>query len=259
MKAGKNPRRIALAAILLAVLAIVACAAARLAAIQEAGNGSDRLYRDLEQSFGAKPAVSGVEDLDFVPFEYSYQKLLEQNKDARGWIYIENVMSYPVVQGETNGQYMETLFDGSPGFCGTPFIDASMDEGLDGRYCIVYGHNIDGGRFFGALQGYRERDFFEQHPHAHVFIADKHYKYEVFAAFDTEIDSRAFLFDPYMDDAAEFGSWAKGQSLHRSGREIKEGDYILTLSTCTPQSDPYYRFVVLLVREGEVMPSAAPQ
>ena len=51
---------------------------------------------------------------------------------------------------------------GEYSFYGTPFLDVRCTTDSDNL--IIYGHNINGRRYFGYLQNFREETFFRKHP-----------------------------------------------------------------------------------------------
>ena len=54
--------------------------------------------------------------------------------------------------------YLHRDVHGGYSFYGTPFLDVRCRADSDNR--IIYGHNINGRRYFGYLQNFREEVFF---------------------------------------------------------------------------------------------------
>ena len=52
---------------------------------------------------------------------------------------------------------------------------------------IIYGHHMNSGKMFAALEGYRERKFFKEHPFIFFNTLQGEEKYQVFAVFSTPV------------------------------------------------------------------------
>ncbi len=98
------------------------------------------------------------------------RKLHKKYKDMIGWLEIKGTgFSYPVMQTGMKGHhpddwqyYLHRDVHGGYSFYGTPFLDVRCRADSDNR--IIYGHNINGRRYFGYLQNFREEAFFMKHP-----------------------------------------------------------------------------------------------
>ena len=90
----------------------------------------------------------------------------KSTKDMIGWLEIEGTgFSYPVMQTGIKGHhegdwqyYLHRDVHGDYSFYGTPFLDVRCKTDSDNL--IIYGHNINGRRYFGYLQNFREETFF---------------------------------------------------------------------------------------------------
>lgn len=59
---------------------------------------------------------------------------------------------------ESKGQ----VFNKNYSFYGTPYLSAYCDL-KESDNLIIYGHNINGGKMFGALEQYKDKVFFDRH------------------------------------------------------------------------------------------------
>ena len=83
------------------------------------------------------------------------RKLHKKYKDMIGWLEIKGTgFSYPVMQTGMKGHhpddwqyYLHRDVHGGYSFYGTPFLDVRCRADSDNR--IIYGHNINGRRYFG--------------------------------------------------------------------------------------------------------------
>ncbi len=91
-------------------------------------------------------------------------------KDMIGWLEIKDTgFSYPVMQTGIKGPhegdwqyYLHRDVHGDYSFYGTPFLDVRCKTDSDNL--IIYGHNINGRRYFGYLQNFREETFLRNIP-----------------------------------------------------------------------------------------------
>ena len=91
-------------------------------------------------------------------------KLKRENEDCIGYLELPGtIISYPVMQTKDNPDYyLKHDFNKNYSFYGTPYLSAYCDlEKSDN--IIIYGHNINGGKMFGALEQYKEKKLFDRH------------------------------------------------------------------------------------------------
>ena len=200
------------------------------------------------------PVFFGEADFSDHSFQWDYDKLLELCADAVGYIYQTGVMSYPIVQAEDNDKYLRARMDGEYDVGGTIFVDARFEEGLDGQYSIVYGHNMYNSSMFGPLPEYEEEDYYKAHPYFDIYIGDRHYRYYVFSAFVAEAEGYVYTYDFEEGQYKEQFDRLRADGLYETDvRELREDDHVIVLSTCVDFHDYTYRNVVCLVRGEEVL------
>ena len=130
-------------------------------------------------------------------------------------------------------------------FYGTPYLSAYCDlEKSDNL--IIYGHNINGGRMFGALTQYKDEGFYQKHKKIYFTIREKS-KYEIFAVISVnkyEFPYWKFVMARDENDYDEFVDKVKQYSLYDMGSIPKYGEKMITLSTCDNSRGNDYRFVI---------------
>ena len=192
-------------------------------------------------------------------------ELVKENPDMVGWLKIPKTsISYPVMQRkEVPEYYLHRNFDGNYSFYGTPFLDSRCR--LQGDNLIIYGHNINGGRFFGALQQYREKSFFEGHPVLFLTTKKNQWKYKVVSVMETDTASKLYAFtDVYnTEDYWKHAKYLLTNSKFHSTygiellQEIKEGNQkahkyqFLTLSTCRTGDGRAARLLIVAARKRQ--------
>ena len=162
-------------------------------------------------------------------------KLKGENKDCIGYLEVpETSISYPIMQTRDNPDfYLKHDFNRNYSFYGTPYLSAYCDLKKSDNL-IIYGHNINGGKMFGALEQYREKKFFGRHKKIY-FTTDQKREYEVFAVMSVNIKEFEYWkfvmardekdYDEFVEKVLEHGLW-------NIGEKPKYGEQTLMLSTC---------------------------
>ncbi len=173
-----------------------------------------------------------------------FATLKAMNSDAVAWItmYGTNI-NYPVVQGTDNDYYLHHTFTGNENAAGAIFIDASMEEGMESKNVIVYGHNMKNGSMFGTLSYYKNEQMVKNYPAFLVYTESGVYEYAIFSAFMTTAGSDTYVYGFGSEESfMSYIDKMKQRSWYDTGVEVTAEDTIMTLSTCSGGEDE--RFVV---------------
>ena len=225
----------------------------------------DQLLEAIDKDTEAFNVVSAVFDLpketeeekepEVQPrFTVDFATLQQMNPDTVGWIRFEepSEISYPVVKGRDNEEYLTRTFEANDNKLGTLFVDKDNTGTFTDRNTIIYGHNMKNGTMFAQLLKYKEQDFFEKYPYFSIYTPDgKESKYQIFVAGVVEDTAVNYQFAFQSDE--EFLNYietVKGTSLYTPNVEIDAASQIVTLSTCTNVADEE-RFVVQAVKVSE--------
>lgn len=220
---------------------------------------NDRLTAGREQDAFQKLAQQAESDRqqaqteDGTPDAY-YTELARQNGDLCGWVSIEGTaVDYPVMQTpEEPEHYLRRNFSGGTSVAGTPFLDARCDM-ENGALLIVYGHNMNDGSMFGALQGYLDEEYSVQHPEVRCDSLTQLREYTVMAVLRFQVTEQA-LADYYTipQDEAGFSQYVQRleeNALYTTGVKAAWGDQLLILSTCE-RADNTSRILVAARKAG---------
>lgn len=175
-------------------------------------------------------------------------KLKRENEDCIGYLELPGtIISYPVMQTKDNPDYyLKHDFNKNYSFYGTPYLSAYCDlEKSDN--IIIYGHNINGGKMFGALEQYKEKKFFDRHKKIY-FTTDQKREYEVFAVMSVnikEFEYWKFVMARDEKDYDEFVEKVLEHSLWRTVEKPKYGEQMIMLSTCDNRKGDDWRIVVI--------------
>ena len=154
------------------------------------------------------------------------------NPDTVGWIRFEepSEISYPVVKGRDNEEYLTRTFEANDNKLGTLFVDKDNTGTFTDRNTII----------------------FEKYPYFSIYTPDgKESKYQIFVAGVVEDTAVNYQFAFQSDE--EFLNYIEtiiGTSLYTPNVEIDAASQIVTLSTCTNVADEE-RFVVQAVKVSE--------
>lgn len=164
------------------------------------------------------------------------------------WINLKDTtIDYPVMQGKTNTEYLNTDPYGNYSMSGSIFLDSRNDPEFKDEYSLIYGHHMHYGVMFGALDEYRNELYFNSHKQGILTIKDIDYRIEAFAAIDTSADEDV-MFEPTEHTKEEILSFleknAKIYSRPSDGR-------IVGLSTCT-DSTSKDRFILFCVIQESI-------
>lgn len=193
----------------------------------------------------AKVEEEVILDPEVSPIDVDFEALQKRNPDIVGWIYCPNtVINYPVVQTDDNMYYLHRDIDGNYSSYGTLFVECLSQKGFKDNNNIIYGHHMNDGKMFAKLVDYAYQSYYDEHPVLYLNTPERNYRIELFTGYVTSMDSDTYkiTFDNEAENQAYLDS-VISQSKFKSDVDVKTGDKICTLSTCTYDYDDA-RFVV---------------
>ena len=196
--------------------------------------------------------------------QLKYARLYATNKDFVGYLEAKGVnLSLPIVQAENDSKYLERNFYGKSTKYGCPFVTHVNNIVELDQNTIIFGHHMNNGTVFGALDAYKKIDGFKAAPVITFNTLYKDYSWKVVAAFITnayEKDDNGYVFRYYFaslstqDRFAVYLNEMSQRSLYDTGVDVLPTDKLLTLSTCSHEfTDARFVVVARLVRPGESM------
>jgi sortase B len=206
------------------------------------GAREENVFEELKAKLPEKQGIQT--DKGYVIAEYA--QYYKENPDIIGWVEIEGTnIDYPVMQTPKENQYyLRRDFHKKYAVSGTPFLDAQSSIFKPTKNWLVYGHHMKNGAMFRDVTEYADKEFYLEHK---TFRFDTIYKggqaeYEVIAAFRTQIypKEKTDVFKYYNypgitteKELKEYVEGIKDISLYDTGVEVKKGDQLVTLSTCS--------------------------
>ena len=189
-------------------------------------------------------------------FRVDFDELKKINAETIGWIrfYPEPaIINYPLVQGKDNDQYLHQTFSANENTLGAIFLNVSNNADFSDRNSIIYGHRMKDGSMFRHLEDYKDQEFWKANPYFYIYTPDgRELTYHIYSVATVEDTSDVYLTEFASDnDYQAFLNMTKEASYYDTGVEVGVDDTVVTLSTCTKESDNH-RLVVLGVKEKDV-------
>lgn len=190
-----------------------------------------------------KPKISGDADIAAGP---TFDELMAINPDVCAWVALDNTkIDYPVLQGETNLDYINTDAYGNFALAGSIFLDARNSRAFIDPYSALYGHHMENGGMFGDLDLYKDKSFFEKNQTGTLILPDRTYALQVFACLLVGAsDERIFNPATWAEGVEGLLDYAEAQALHiapdtmaqlRSRISAGETPQVLAFTTCASE------------------------
>ncbi len=188
-------------------------------------------------------------------FRVDFNALLAENPDTVAWIRLEEpaVISYPVVKGQDNEEYLTKTFSANDNKLGAIFLDVRNNPSFTDRNSFIYGHNLKvGGEMFSQLNAYADEAFCKQHPYFYIYTPDGAIKvYQVFSAGVVNAAAENYnITYRTEEDFLNYLELCRNSSNYQVEADLNSGSRIVSLSTCTNVNEDE-RFLVqgVLVKE----------
>lgn len=180
--------------------------------------------------------------------DHDFLQMMNENYVA--YIVIPGTeVDYPVVQGDDNSHYLRYDYYEKESISGCPFLDFRQAPDFSEFNSTICAHNQKDKKMFGTLDRYRSKEFWELNPYVYIMTPNGSYRYKIFSVYDQYYVD--MIFSPHFPtdtSKKELIDLALSRSLYSTDVEVTKSDHILTLYTCTDDSDT--RFVVHAVCEN---------
>lgn len=190
--------------------------------------------------------------------------LTGNNEDFKGWITISGTkIDNPIFQTTNNEFYLNHNQDKKKSAYGALYFDYrnEITENKTDKNLVIYGHEMNNGSMFGSLKELRRLDFYKANPIIEFSTLYKSSKYKIYAIFvlnANKADDNGYIYNIYRKNFYndnDFDLWTKEaieRSLINTGVDVKNGDNIITLVTCS-KDFKNSRLVVMAreTRDGE--------
>ena len=117
--------------------------------------------------------------------------------DVVAWLTVDDTnIDYPVMQGVDNNEYLNKDPFGEYSLAGSIFLDARNAPDFSDPYSLIYGHHMEYGKMFGALDEFLDEDYFDAHTTGTLTVVpDDIYSIKFFACVEADASEPA-IFSP---------------------------------------------------------------
>lgn len=170
------------------------------------------------------------------PITVDFEQLKSINPDIVGWLYIPILeVSYPVVQGRDNEQYLHHTFEGTENFAGSIFVEAAVKHPFEDCHTIVYGHSMKNQTMFGKLKLLLPDQLYQQDPCFWILTPEGDREYQMINIQYTEAGSSIYtIFESAGETFLSYLKEIEAASEIKQEKELQltENTKLVTLSTC---------------------------
>lgn len=176
-------------------------------------------------------------DNDILKFKPGYDNEGEElDKQIEGfmaaWITMNGSdIDYPVMQGEDNSEYLSKDPFGEYSLAGSIFLDARNNPAFMDDYSLIYGHHMEHGMMFGALDAWLSKEYCDEHRDGELIVGDTTYKLRVFAVVESEA-TRKELFSPTEVGKETILTYIQNHARILYEEDVPDSEQIVALSTC---------------------------
>lgn len=154
--------------------------------------------------------------------------------DMVAWLTIDDTnVDYPVMQGETNNDYLNKDPFGDYALSGSIFLDSRNSKDFSDDYSLVYGHHMEHGMMFGALDKYLDEEYFETHKKGTLIVDDVEYDITIFAVVEADATNE-MIFAPTEVEVSETLEFVIDHALYLNKEDAAnmKNKKLLGMSTC---------------------------
>lgn len=182
--------------------------------------------------------------LRFKPDLSHPEALAELSADAVAWLSVDDTkIDYPVMQGENNEEYLNKDPYGNYSLSGSIFLDARNTSDFSDHYSLVYGHHMEYGAMFGALDAFIDKAYLDAHKTGTLIVLNgKNYKIDFFAACKTQATEKT-VFNPTEITNGALLDYLRAHAAVFEPEAVSADSRIIGLSTCQ-SAESYERIIV---------------
>ena len=191
----------------------------------------------------------------------NFSEILKINKDVCAWLTLDSTeIDHPVLQGNTNFDYINTDVYGNFALAGSIFLDAGNDKGFSEPYSVLYGHHMDNRRMFGDLDLYKDEAFFKQSHTGTLILPEISYSLEPVACMLVPASEKRIFSTSIWDNGLNgLVDFIEAEAIHIAPdilAELKarinagEEPQVLALTTCSAEFTDARTIVLVLMNNN---------
>lgn len=161
------------------------------------------------------------------------EELMAVNPDVVGWLTVDGTnIDYPMVQGETDMEYINKDVYGDFSLSGAIFLSCLNSPDFSDPYNLVYGHHMSSGAMFGNVVQFTDAAYFEEHQAGTLYLPDATFRIELFACLETDAYDSMIYNVQAGENNGERLSYLKGLAIQYRDIDARAEDSVIALSTC---------------------------
>ena len=181
------------------------------------------------------------------------KSLAALNKDYRAWLTIRNTsLDYPVMQGENDLFYASHDVRKKSSLTGSIYLSSGNSADFSDRYNLIFGHHMDNGAMFGALDAFADSAYLEAHREGELIVGDTVYDLTVFASLQTDAYDEN-VYNVSGRNPEEILGYLKENAGYFNEKTAKGAKRIAAMSTCSG-AETNGRFVIFAVMQDRSNP-----
>ena len=176
------------------------------------------------------------------------------SEDVVAWLTVDDTnIDYPVLQGIDNYEYLTKDPFGKYSLSGSIFLDFRNAPDFTDPYSLIYGHHMEYGQMFGALDEFLDEEYFDSHRTGKLVVGYRVHPLEFFASVEADASTKE-IFAPTQVEAEETLEYVRENAT--VWRE-PTGERLIALSTCKfPQTSE--RIIVFgVIKDEEKVPEGS--
>lgn len=161
------------------------------------------------------------------------EELMAINPDVVGWLTVDGTnIDYPVVQGQTDMEYVNKDVYGEFALSGSIFLSCMNQPDFSDPYSLVYGHHMASGAMFGNVTDFTEKSYFEEHRTGTLFLPEGSFAVRLFAVLETDAYDSMVYDVQGRENNGEMLEYLASLAVQYRDIEARPDDRIIALSTC---------------------------
>lgn len=168
-------------------------------------------------------------------------------EDQVAWLCIDDsYIDFPVMQGATNFEYLNSDPYGEFALSGSIFLDYTNSSDMTDDFMMIYGHHMERNGMFGSLDLFVDEKYFENHKSGWIATEKGIFILELFAVCWGEGDDWT-IFIPGDRTAEDVLPYIKEHAVIYT--EYVPGTQILAMSTCSGTTSSSRLIVFAMMKE----------
>lgn len=155
----------------------------------------------------------------------------ELSEDVVAWLTVDDTgIDYPVMQGKTNSDYLNKDPYGKYSLSGSIFLDSRCDGEFKDAYSLLYGHHMEYGAMFGALDEFIKPEYFSAHKTGTLItVGGDEYGITFFSAIKAPADEELIFNPPNSTNKKLLDYLESNAAIYE---KPQEQTHFIALSTC---------------------------